>query len=241
MQEVKRGFRTDFAAHRDFIMKFAHKAWGRLVDAGVNMPFDDVFQELSVIYCRVKEKYNPELGITFTAYLGRAMQNDFNKLADKLIAERLGESQTLDAYDAFDAERAKVSGVSYEGRRKRDGRFNGVVNIEDIGSDEMDALEMMPSSGMTPEEHLMCNRAFEDNMRALGRTERMVVAQLLRQVFRNVNAEDPEITLTNTAGRQITVRESDMSLTELMISMKLSRQKQAQIRRNISNTFGVEL
>lgn len=241
MQEIKRGFRTDFEAHRDLIMRFAHKAWGRLEGAGVNMPFDDVFQELSVIYCKAKEKYNPELGITFSAYLGRAMQNDFNKIAEKLISERNGEANTRDLHGDFDAMRASVSGIEYGVRRKRDGKFNGVVNIEDIGDGELDILEMLPSSELTPEEELLCNRAFEDNMRRLQRTERIVVAQLLRQVFRNLNDEDPEVTLTNTAGREVTVKQSEMSLTEVMISMQLSRNQQARVRGNLSRVFEVDL
>lgn len=90
LQEVKRGYRTDFSSHRGMILTMARKGWGRLQEAGVVMDFDDVFQEMLVIYCKVVKGYDASKGITFTAYLGRAIWNDFNKFAERLINDQCG-------------------------------------------------------------------------------------------------------------------------------------------------------
>lgn len=88
--KTRRGYSTEFEDHRGLIANFAVRGMMRLQRAGVTLDFDDVFQEMSVIYCRAAAKYNPEAGFTFTAYLGRAIWLDFNKVAERLINEQLG-------------------------------------------------------------------------------------------------------------------------------------------------------
>jgi len=83
---VSRGYSTQFEDHEDLIHKFARKAFGRLQSAHDNMmTYDDVFQEMSVAYIQAAKAWKPDYGVTFTAYLGRAIWNNFNHLADKLI------------------------------------------------------------------------------------------------------------------------------------------------------------
>lgn len=85
-----RAYSTDFSAHKALICTMARKGWGRLQSAGVVMDYDDVFQEMSLIYCKAAAGYDPSKGFTFTAYLGRAIWMDFNKFAEKLINDQCG-------------------------------------------------------------------------------------------------------------------------------------------------------
>ncbi len=81
----RRAFDTAFEVHKGLIHKLAHKGYGRLMQAGVTVDYDDVFQEMSVTYVKAASKYNPEKGVTFTAYLGQAIWNEFNKFAEKEV------------------------------------------------------------------------------------------------------------------------------------------------------------
>lgn len=85
-----RAYSTEFSDHRDLICKMAQKGWGRLQSAGVVIDFDDVFQEMSISYLKAARCFNPEVGFTFTAYLGRAIWNEFNKFAERLIRDQCG-------------------------------------------------------------------------------------------------------------------------------------------------------
>lgn len=90
MLQANRAYSTDFAAHRDLICKLARKGWGRLQAAGVVIDYDDVFQEMSLIYCKAAERYDATKGFTFTAYLGQAIWHDFNKVAQRLTNDQCG-------------------------------------------------------------------------------------------------------------------------------------------------------
>lgn len=103
-----RAYSTEFSAHKALICRMAQKGWGRLQNAGVVMDYDDVFQEMSLIYCKAAAGYDPSKGFTFTAYLGRAIWMDFNKFAEKLINDQCGlglvriESIGNDEMDFYD-------------------------------------------------------------------------------------------------------------------------------------------
>lgn len=212
MLQANRAYSTDFNAHRDLICKLAQKGWGRLQQAGVVIDFDDVFQEMSVIYCKAAERYDPSKGFTFTAYLGQAIWHDFNKVAARLTNDQCGL---------------------------------GLLRIEDMGDEEMDYYEMLPDTSLTPEESLINSRAFTDNMRSLPLTERRVVGELLRQATPRYDESgqviDPEVEFTSSTGKLVKKRKSELSLSEIMALLKLSRKQAAEARVRIGEAFGVSL
>lgn len=189
MTQNNRAYSTDFSAHRDLICKLAQKGWGRLQAAGVVIDFDDVFQEMSVIYCKAADRYDPTKGYTFTAYLGQAIWNDFNKVATRLTNDQCGL---------------------------------GLVRIGDIGDDEMDFYDLMPSEEPTPEGAIVGARSFIDGMKSLPLVERMVVGKLMRQVTHRGEVKE-------------------MSFSEIMHSMNLTRKQMVVARERIGNAFEVDL
>lgn len=107
----RKAFDTSYAVHQGLIHKLARKGFGRLMQAGVTIDYEDVFQEMSLTYVKAVRKYNPELGISFTAYLGRAIWNQFNLFAEQEIGhssevssiDEMSEgSEVNDLYEAID-------------------------------------------------------------------------------------------------------------------------------------------
>lgn len=83
-----RAFSTNFEDHNGLLHKFTKSGFGRLRGMDIDIDYEDVFQENCVSFVRAKQTYNPEAGISFSAYMGRAVWNNFNKLAEKLERER---------------------------------------------------------------------------------------------------------------------------------------------------------
>lgn len=93
-------FSTKFEDHQGLIHKLTKKCWGRLKDVGLHdHEYEDVFQINCMTYVKAARKYEPERGITFSAYLGRAIYNQFNQHADNIIREKL--SLNLQSYEDF--------------------------------------------------------------------------------------------------------------------------------------------
>jgi DNA-directed RNA polymerase specialized sigma24 family protein len=85
----KRSRIVDYEEHQGLIHKLAKKGWARLEAAHVGgVDYEDVFQNMSMSYVRAAEQFNPNMGWSFTAYLGRACLNNFNKWAEKLCSEQ---------------------------------------------------------------------------------------------------------------------------------------------------------
>lgn len=81
-------FSTNYKDHERLIHMLARRAYARLVAAKVNSyEYLDVFQDMSLSFVKAAEKWNPELGITFTAYFGRAAFYDFNHKVKKLTLQ----------------------------------------------------------------------------------------------------------------------------------------------------------
>lgn len=105
--EQARNRSTNIADHDGLLWFFARKAYARLEGANVvGVELEDVYQEMCLSAVRAAEKYNPDLGYSFTAYLGRACWQNFNKVAEKLINEQVGLrlSRIEDLHERFGAE-----------------------------------------------------------------------------------------------------------------------------------------
>lgn len=81
----KRSYSVDINNHMGLIHKFARKAYGRLEQARVIIDYEDVYQDMCVTFTKASQKWNPEAGVSFTAYLGTSIWNEFNKFAEKEI------------------------------------------------------------------------------------------------------------------------------------------------------------
>lgn len=84
-----RGYDTSFEAQNGLIHKLARKLHSRVLATHVNMPYEDVYQEACLSYVEALRTYDPSRGITFSAYMGRAVLNNVNRIVGKHIEERV--------------------------------------------------------------------------------------------------------------------------------------------------------
>lgn len=108
----RRAFSTQFEDHKGLLHKFSKGGFARLCEFGISIDYEDVFQENCVSLVRAQKTYSPESGITFSAYMGRSVMNNFNKFAKRLITERtevgllsiedLGDADSDGTQDAMD-------------------------------------------------------------------------------------------------------------------------------------------
>lgn len=102
--DSQRGYSTKFTDHQGLIAMLTKRFMGRLAGAGMSKfaDFDEIFQIASLTYVKAAKGYDPALGITFAAYLGKAIANDFTKYQERLF--RTGQAFTvceadLDSYE----------------------------------------------------------------------------------------------------------------------------------------------
>lgn len=121
----ERAFSTKYEDHTGLIHKFSKGGFARLEQFNTSMDYDDIYQENCVSLVKAQKTYNPECGIGFSAYMGRSMINNFNKLADKLIREN-----------------TEIGLFSLEGFSDDDGELDGFKAIEDTSAGPESDLEM---------------------------------------------------------------------------------------------------
>ena len=95
-----RGYSTNYEDHVGLLHKLAKRGYAWLEAAHSHLDYEDVYQEMCVGFVKAVEKWNPERGITFSAYMGTAAWNNFIKVAKKRIDEKVGLNVV--SYDSLD-------------------------------------------------------------------------------------------------------------------------------------------
>lgn len=146
-----RAYSTKLEDHSKLIHMLAHKFLARLVGANCNaMDYEDLYQHACITYTKAQSRYNPEYGITFTAYLGRAIVNDMNKLMEKVLNEHFG------------------LGIVYGD------------DMGDDDDDSMSVYENFASSDETAEERMERMSEARENIRNLNAVSRLYVRILMQ-------------------------------------------------------------
>lgn len=154
---ANRSTSTAFEDHTGMLHKLAKRGWGRLQDAGVTVPYDDVFQLMCESFVRCQSKYDPLTGFSFSAYYGRSCWNNFNRWAEHVIEER----HTL----------GMVSVEELTGAGPEEG--GDALEFCDFASAEDDTHE-------SPEDILAARQESHRAARLLSLDAKRVVAQLVR-------------------------------------------------------------
>lgn len=88
---IGRAYSTKFEDHKGLMIKIARNCYARARSSKISsLEFDDVLGEMHYAYVKASQGYDPERGITFGAYLGRACYNQFNKVMERLELEQYG-------------------------------------------------------------------------------------------------------------------------------------------------------
>jgi DNA-directed RNA polymerase specialized sigma24 family protein len=78
-----------YQANVGLVHMVSKKGYARLQAAGVAIDYDDVFQEMSVVFLKAYEKFDAERGFKFSTYYCMAAFNRCNGWAQDMIEERL--------------------------------------------------------------------------------------------------------------------------------------------------------
>jgi DNA-directed RNA polymerase specialized sigma24 family protein len=78
-----------YKANVGLVHSVSKKGYGRLRSAGVGMDYEDIFQEMSIVFLKAYSGFDESQGFKFSTYYFRAAYNKLNTWAQKLIDERL--------------------------------------------------------------------------------------------------------------------------------------------------------
>ena len=78
-----------YKENKGLVHAVSKKGYARLQAAGIGLDYDDVFQEMSVVFLKAYEGFDESLGNRFTTYYYMAAFNKINSWAQKMIDERL--------------------------------------------------------------------------------------------------------------------------------------------------------
>jgi DNA-directed RNA polymerase specialized sigma24 family protein len=128
-----RSFSTKFEDHEPLLHTMTRKCFGRLVQMNPSADYEDLFQELCVAFVRAQKTYDPTKGISFTAYMGRAVYNEFNGMMDKIARdneaipmisaqelEARGDDGDIDFYGTYDPKQATMEDLIVRSDEARD-------------------------------------------------------------------------------------------------------------------------
>ena len=78
-----------YKANVGLVHTVARKGYSRLVAANVGIDYEDVFQEMSVVFLKAYEGFDASKGFKFSTYFFMSAYNRLNSWASDLIDERL--------------------------------------------------------------------------------------------------------------------------------------------------------
>lgn len=210
--EASRGFSTRYEDHLGLIHKLARRGWGRLTSANVFVDFEDVVQEMSLTYVKAVEKYDPEYGVTFSAYLGRAIWNQFNKVAEKMIDTQVELKMT-----SLDAMSSNTDG------------------------DDFDVLESIESDELSPEQYVDAMQQFRKNLQSLGPAAKFIVSKLINPSQDLVDALDlaqREAAIKRQNGQRACAPR-EITIAFIAKHYQLDTKQVAKARKNLTDIYGV--
>lgn len=78
-----------YEKNKGLVHAVSRKGYARLQSAGVGLDYEDVFQEMSIVFLKAYEGFDASKGFKFTTYYYMAAFNKLNNWAQKQISERL--------------------------------------------------------------------------------------------------------------------------------------------------------
>lgn len=139
---------TLFEQNKGLLHKFTKMGFGRLQGAGVEIEYEDVFQEMTVSFIKAHRTFDSSKGFSFSAYFGRSCMNNFNKWAANLCREQreLGLIRATDMNFGEFEDKGDVLDYFYEDGEQQSPE-DMMIAIEEVrqrvGSLSLDAKRMV--------------------------------------------------------------------------------------------------
>lgn len=101
--KVPRNMSLRYEDHKGLIYRLAMRYHKRILASKIpGVEFDDVLGECNVAFVKATRGFKADRGFTFTAFMGRVVQNHFNHFAERLSLEHFGQTTALDLDDSLE-------------------------------------------------------------------------------------------------------------------------------------------
>lgn len=198
----QRNTSLDYRDHTGLLHQLARKAYGRMQSVGVPMDYDDILQEMSVTFVKATKLYRPDAGYAFTAYLGRAIWNQFNKVAERLIEQHLNLGLTSIEemeHDAQERGSLEGSGSMMERMLYEEGSYTESpediiergqlmaistrIRAQSLSADALQVVRLLASPSEELVENHRLSRAHSEQAVALGVAKRHTTPEEITLAF----------------------------------------------------------
>ena len=79
-----------------FVAQMSWKSYRRARASGLQLEFDDIYQEASIAYMRASKTFNPALGYRFITYLGAAIMTALANYKHRQDRQLVGRTVSID-------------------------------------------------------------------------------------------------------------------------------------------------
>ena len=101
-----------YAENSGLIHTVARKGYGRLMQIGAAVEYEDIFQDLVEVFIKAYDRFDESFGVQFSTYFMRSAFNELNKKAKTFEAERL--ELGMRSIEELSAHAEEEGGVSIE-------------------------------------------------------------------------------------------------------------------------------
>lgn len=127
-----------YADNVGLIHMVTKKGWGRLQAIGASYPYDDLFQELSVIFIKAFDGFDDNCGNKFSTYFMTSAYHEVNKIVAQIAIERI------------------------------DMKTRSVEEMSSWSEDGLDEAELLPCLAPTPAERCELSDSLKNMMQGLS-------------------------------------------------------------------------
>lgn len=127
-----------YAENVGLIHMVAKKGWGRLQAIGASYPYDDLFQEMSVVFIKAFDGFDDNCGNKFSTYFMSSAYHKINKIVADIAIERI------------------------------DMKTRSVQEMSSWSEDGLDEAELVPCTAPTPAERCELTDSFKVMMGGLS-------------------------------------------------------------------------
>ncbi len=169
----------DYKENIGLIHLITRKCLGWVMALGVQLDYEDVFQEVSLAFVTASRQYDASTGIKFSAYLTRAAYNQIRKTVGVLTgAKRLNDKEKQLLARLTDENKELVAA----GRETKSTYFGlSVVSIEDMaGEDDQNPIDMFAAAGKNPEVIASETQEWENALSQLSPVA-LLLAEMLKE------------------------------------------------------------
>jgi hypothetical protein len=202
------------ASNRDFtcriedsmrlINRVAFKVWRRMKAAGSrHVEIEEIRSELCIAWCEARDRFNPELGVPFPAYLTRGLYLHINRYVKNHMEEITNQNRSV----------VEADGVPF-------------------GDESLNLFEIIPNGDETIDQTLIRVEFFEEVKKRVSETTRMFLNLLVNtppEILEEYQALDARIKFARSRGYALSAPPNRLSISFVLDFMQVERKDRRKI------------